>query len=173
MISCRYDKCHAPITPVNHLICSLKASQTLRLFAAMFVSTRASGSTKSCCWRVEFHSWVGPRHSVPSRIRYAQNISDDRCHFEASDNWIHRTAWEIRLIRTRLTASASRSGTCASGTTARSGRLVRYDPLSALFISALLLTPRAVRRCDWLLHRRRSGRHHVLQERQVTGRCIR
>jgi hypothetical protein len=46
-------------------------------------------------------------------------------------------------------------------------------PLSALFISALLLTPRAVRRCDWLLHRRRSGQHHVLQERQVTGRCIR
>lgn len=51
------------------LRCSLKANQTLRLFAAMFASTRASGSTKSPCWRVEFHSSVGPRRNAPSLTR--------------------------------------------------------------------------------------------------------
>ncbi len=41
--------------------------------------------------------------------------------------WVvfHRTVWGTRPIRTRLMASASRSGTCAIGTTARAGRLVR------------------------------------------------
>lgn len=43
-----------------------------------------------------------------------------------------RTVSATRLIRTRLTASASRSGTCASGTTARNGRWVRGDIVSAV-----------------------------------------